>query len=510
MGHPEQAAGALQNRDLNNLDFIHGVDNNDLNNPNNVQLHGEGDLNAAFAMHNDANNVIVDNVVIDNNVVVDDPVIVENAPNVNNDNVDPPVVDEVAANVEIVNDQVEQVGDVVVNGDLPPLFPNNVLIPRLSNGQRITLAYQYATIPARVVPEGAVADPDEVADDNQSALHTSFPVAHLVRDAFSGYVNHFERKSGKDLSESSASSDAIPASNKFQIKSGFQLAPAMDQWAFKSHYRDVPQQTEFDGDISSVRKNPDGSLPKSVNLKENEWGNLQKSASYSLRAVSHIDWYRECTKNAIDVVLQSFNPDNPADASRITALKNAKQFLRGIAYGSAQVAKMGVYQHGGVTSHLRAEFLTQEGNNILLEDKSKMFAFPYGNSLVFNGLLARVAPAVKVRHDEITSNRHLATSIKVVETMAKITDKPYAQPQSGNKNAYYNLRDNRGGRSGNRGRSSQPHYQRNSFNKQSHKQSFPGKRGRGSGDPQQSNYSGQGYKQQQQQGSANGARSKSN
>ena len=170
---------------------------------------------------------------------------------------------------------------------------------------------------------------------------------------------------------------------------------------------------------------------------------------------------------------------------------------------------MGVYQHGGVTSHLRAEFLNQEGNNILLEDKSKMFAFPYGTSLAFNGMLVKVAPAVKVRHDEITANRQLATTIRVADSLSK-QDRPQ---QSYNK-GHYNLRDSKGPGS-NRGKWFSSNFSYKPYNK-SHKKSFPGKRGQGSGDPQ-SNYSGHNYKQQQQQnsqqhnqGSANNSRSKSN
>ena len=444
------------------------------------------------------------------------------------------IVDHIAANVEVVADDVVQIqnevelapdfqGDNVaeVQADPPLLFPGNILIPRLTNGQRITLAYNYSTIPARVVPEGGGVDPDEVVEDDQHTVHTSFPVAPVIRDAFSGFVNYFEKKSGRELSDGSGQSAAavggqgtsVPASNKFVIKSGFAMAPIMDQWAFKSHYRDIPQSVEFDGDITSVKNKADSPLPKSITLKENEWGNLQKSASYVLRATSHIEWFRGSAKNALDSVLQTLDPNTHGD--QIKALKDAKQFLRGISYGSAQIAKMGVYQHGGVTSHLRSEFLTQEGNNILLEEKSQMFSFPYGTSLVFNGLLNRVAPSIKIRRDELTSNRLLGTSIRIADNMSKGNDRGFRDSQQYYPPKPYTPKQGRGGgQQGNRNRTSNsPYYKYNtrSNNNNTNKgKPFPGKRGQGSGDPNATQHPGSQYKQQYKgfQGAANSGQPK--
>ena len=485
----------LQNHDLNN------------NCAANLNVNDGEQINVEINVANPA--AIIDNhlnqQLPDNNVVVQH-VDVGQGPDINN----------VGANVEllagnVINDgqnDAENVHEEIqadnvdgLHGEAPFLFPDNIRISRLTNGQRITLAYQYDNIPPKVVQEGAV-DPDEVVEEDQTTVHTSFPVAHIVRDAFNNYVSYFEKKSSRELAESAQGESSnvtptgsVPASNKFQIKPGFSVAPIMDQWAFKSHYRDIPQAVEFDGDIASVKNKSDGPLPKSITLKDHEWGNLQKSASYTLRAVSHIDWFRSGAKNAIDIVLQSLNPDLHGD--QIKALRDAKQFLRGISYGSTQIAKMGVYQHGGVTSHLRSEFLNQEGNNILLEEKSQMFSFPFGTSLVFNGLLARVAPSVKVRHDELHSNRQLATSIKLVEQMSKGGDKSFSnaksgfQPKTGNQT-------HRGGGQGGRGRSIKaPYYGPQKFhnnNRGNYRHPFPGKRGPKSGDSSNNQNSGQQFK----------------
>ena len=151
-------------------------------------------------------------MIVNDNVDIILPEQVDNPPAGNIE----PVVDNLAlenvgANVVVGQEDGENAGVLVENHDdvvhvdanvggmqvdPPQLFPNNVLIPRLTNGQRITLAYQYGTIPHRVVPEGA-AEPDEVIEDEQSTVHTSFPVAHIVRDAFNGYVGYFERERGK-------------------------------------------------------------------------------------------------------------------------------------------------------------------------------------------------------------------------------------------------------------------------------------------------------------------------
>ena len=373
------------------------------------------------------------------------------------------------------------------NADIVLLHPENVKIPKLTNGQRITLAYDYLQIPAR--ENNNDRDEDEVQDGEVDRLHTSFPKAEIISKMFAGYVANFEKGSSKSLS--AGASGSLPASNVYTIKPGFQCNPQMESWAFKSHGQDFPQGVDFDGNIGDIKAKPNDPLPKSILLKSEELGNIQKAASYQLRAVSHLEWYRKSVKNSVDMVLQQLDPVN--QQGLIKVLQDSKQFLKGISYATNQVTKMAVYQHAGITSSLRCDFLQRVGNSMPLEEKAVLFSLPYGTSLVFEGEVSRVASKVKEHRADQNAARTLATSLRIADQMLKPTRPVQAVQQS---------QSNRGRRPGGQGGvTTRAQFQGNQkFNNASTK--FPNKQQQGG------NQSGQSGNQQQHskgnnQGSSN-------
>ena len=308
---------------------------------------------------------------------------------------------------------MEQVGDTYQGSDIF-LYPENIMVPKLSNGQRITLAYNYDHIEQRA-PSGEF-EADELIEEEGERLQTSFPKHDLISKTFENYVKIFEKPSSRTLATEEPQA-AIPASNLYNFRPGFQFAPTMEQWQFKSHLQDIPQIVEYDGDIAGIKFKPNSPLPKTLVLREAEWGNLQKSASHSLRAISHLAWYKSCTKNAIDMALQNMDPNVCENA--VQMLKDAKQFIKGLTFATDLIAKMSVYQHAGVTSSLRHSFLMNEGNNIPTEEKMQLYASPYGSSLVFQGRVASIMPRVKQHRNEVTADRHLAAALRIGDAASK-------------------------------------------------------------------------------------------
>ena len=366
---------------------------------------GVGVPDAQEVQKNDSKNIVNDmNKVLDKNLAAD---LNNNA----NNNVD--VVD-VHANIDVGHNVVDDVVEVNEDGSVKSvpviLYTENVKIPKLTNGQRITLAYDYCDIPERVMANER--DEDEVVNDEGERLHTSFPKSELVDKMFDQYVQQFEKSAAKNLS-----GGAVPASNMYNLKPGFQISPTMENWAFKSHLQDFPQGVEFDGDVSEIKARVNDPLPKTILLKQEEFANLQKAASFQLRAASHMDWYRKSAKNGLDMALQNLDPESQQPLVKI--LQDCKQFLKGISYSTNLITRMGVYVHGGVTSTLRHDFLQKEGVNIPLEQKACLFSLPYGKALVFQGDISKIAQKVKEHRQEQSANRQLGATLKLADSVSK-------------------------------------------------------------------------------------------
>ena len=327
-------------------------------------------------------------------------------------------------------------GDIDIDSETFTVFPENSLYHKLSPGERITLVNKYILVPPLVEVESKKKkDKNEIVTDEKDKLIQSFPVHSVVENAFSMYVENFEKASFKTLSAEptgKASENApadppfqfkatksTPASNQYDIKSGFQVAPSIEKWDFKTHNRAIPQVVSFDGDISHIKEDSKTSNPSSIKLTDGEWGNLQKSASYALRAVSHASWFRDSAFSALDRALPLLDPSLPQNAHCIETLTDVKQFLIGMEYALDKLARYCVYPHAGVTSVLRKEFLYTENKSMLLEEQSKLFSLPYGKSLVFQGMIHSVAPQVKQYRDESRANQLLESNTKLADAVAK-------------------------------------------------------------------------------------------
>ena len=315
-------------------------------------------------------------------------------------------------------------------------FPDNAFYHKLSPGERITLVQKYLQVPEPVQVDNSrkKKDKNELVMDEKDKLCQSFPVHSSVTTAFNDYVDVFEKTSYKSLtadpkSGDKASSDTnsteskarreTPASNKYDIKSGFQIAPTIEKWEFRTHNRAIPQVVSFDGDLAHIKSDSKSPNPSNIKLTDGEWGNLQKSASYALRAVSHGAWFRDAAFTALDEALPFLDPAVPANEKCIQTLIDVKQFLIGIDYAFDKLAKYCVYPHAGVTSVLRKEFLSAENRSMLLEEQSKLFALPYGDSLVFQGGVQSVAPQVQKFRESSRASALLESTMKIAETGSK-------------------------------------------------------------------------------------------
>ena len=370
-----------------------------------------------------------------------------------------------------------------------PLFPNNVFYNQLSPGERITLAYQYASIPQPVHQPSAKKDDHEVAQTDKDKLCTSFPVAPIVSKAFSDYVNNFEKAQFKSQAPlPGGQAVEPPASNRFDFKPGFQVSPIVDKWELKIHDRAIPQVVAFDGNVESIQSNPKSGTPKNLKLTDGEWGNIQKASSFSLRGISHAAWFRECALGALDEALPVLNPSIANEAMCIDKLQDVKQFLRGLDYTFDILARLSVYMHAGVTSTLRHDFITQEGKSMLAEEKLRLFTLPYGSPLVFQGQVHKVAPTIKEHRSEVTSSSQLDTVIKLADAVAKATNSSShssSHSSSSSSHSSGGSKSNKGG-----GKSSANFTPKQHKSSGSGRQSFPHKgdsRNRGSSDGNRSN-----------------------
>ena len=338
---------------------------------------------------------------------------------------------------DLVSVETETDNNININIAPSKSFPDNAFYHKLSPGERITLASKYMDIPELVENENTKRKKDkhEIVMEEKDKLNQSFPVHANVSNAFNDYVHVFEKPAFKALSAESKSAAAgapssssestpsafkgTPASNKYDIKSGFQVAPTIEKYEFKTHNRAIPQNVAFDGDLAHIKSDSKTPPPSNVKLTDGEWGNLQKSASYALRAISHGSWFRDAAFNALDEALPLLDPDVPGNEQCISTLIDVKQFLIGLEYTFEKLAKYAVYPHAGVTSVLRKEFLNNESKSMLLEEQCKLFSLPYGDSLVFQGLVHTVAPQVQRYREETRASMHLENTTKMVDTLAK-------------------------------------------------------------------------------------------
>lgn len=341
-------------------------------------------------------------------------------------------------------------------GTLPGLFLDNLKYHQLSASQRITLTNEHFDIPPKIEQNAREKDKNIIVDDDKERLISSFPVSTLITDAFANYVTSFEKESFKTLAgaansaQASANASAVPASNKYDIKSGFQISPHIEKWEFKTYYRDIPQAVTFDGNISELKNAQQDPLPSSIKLSDQEWGNIQKAASYSLRALSHCDWFRSASVKVLDDSLSLLNPNIESESRCIDLLQAVKQMQIGIEYALEKLTKMAVYNHAGVTSILRKEFLQSVGTSIPVEQKCQMFGFPYGTSFVFQGKLHQVAPQVRDSRSDSMVSKSLDTALKIADTMAK--NNPSSSSARSQSAPPYSPRKGRGGGGSNRGK----------------------------------------------------------
>ena len=395
-----------------------------------------------------------------------------------------------------ISDSVSDSGDPKFT-----LHPDNAFYHKLTPSERITLAGKYVIVPppadTNVRDNKKRKDKYEIVLEEKDRLMQSFPVHTTVQHAFDVYVDNFEKATYKSLTDTPSESTegaaapslpvpqtltGTPASNKYDIKSGFQIAPTIEKWDFKTHNRAIPQVVSFDGDLAHIKADSKTPNPSNVKLSDGEWGNLQKSASYALRAVSHAAWFRDAAVSALDEALPLIDPSLPQNAKCIETLIDVKQFLVGMEYAIDKLARYSVYPHAGITSLLRKEFLQNESKSILLEEQCKLFALPYGKSLVFQGMVHSVAPQVKQYRDESRANQQLEVNTKLLDQVAK-TGKGGAGGGTGN-SGFHNTRSTTKG-TYQHNQSPCPHYQtrRSGYSKSPprSKQPFPKSQGAGRG-----------------------------
>ena len=355
------------------------------------------------------------------------------------------------------------------------LFLENQKYHTLTASQRITLAHKYIDIPEKIETNSREKDKNIIVDEDKERLISSFPVSPLINEAYGKYVSTFEKDSFKNLTGSNpASTDQaqIPASNRFDIKSGFQVSPHIEKWEFKTHYRDIPQSVTFDGNIADIKVNSADPLPNSLKLSDQEWQNLQKCASFSLRAISHADWFQKSSVQALDDALSILNPNIENENRCIEILQNVKQMQLGLGFAFEKLAKLSVYAQSGVTSILRKEFLQSVGTSIPNEEKCQLFGFPYGNSFVFQGLVHRVTPKVREFRAGNVVNKSLDTAIQLANSVAN------GSSASGNRGPppKFSPRKNKGGSRSNKNKTQYPnqnfhaHYTRQNQFYQPHNQ----------------------------------------
>ena len=378
------------------------------------------------------------------------------------------------------------------------LFPDNACYHKLSPSERITLAHKYVDIPDLVESNASKRqkDKNEIVVEEKDKLIHSFPVHTVVSQAFGDYVNCFQKASFKSQtpeSSEAAGRDTVqppvsvqppketPASNKFDIKSGFQVSPSIEKWDFKTHNRSIPQVVTFDGDLDHIKSDSNQPNPSTIKLTDGEWGNLQKASSYALRAVSHASWFRDSAFSALDAALPLLDPTLGQNTRCIEMLIDVKQFLIGMDYALEKLAKYSVYPHAGVTSVLRKDFLATESKSMLLEEKSKLFSLPYGDSLVFQSMIHTVAPEVKSYRNESRASQQLEATMKWADSVATKSGKGTSDGNSGN---YHNTRSTaRGGYQGNNRQASSFYQSRKAgFSPpRNSPKSFPKSTGRGGG-----------------------------
>ena len=123
-------------------------------------------------------------------------------------------------------------------------------------------------------------------------------------------------------------------------------------------------EVTFDGNIADIKVNSADPLPTSLKLSYQEWQNLQKCASFSLRAISHADWFQKSSVQALDDALSILNPSIENENRCIEILQDVKQMQLGLGFAFEKLAKLSVYAQSGVTSILRKEFLQSVGTSI--------------------------------------------------------------------------------------------------------------------------------------------------
>lgn len=301
-------------------------------------------------------------------------------------------------------------------------FLENQKYHALTASQRITLTHKYCDIPKKVELNTKEKDKNIIVDEEKEVLISSFPVSPLITSAFDNYVNNFEKASFKTLTANQNSEEnksKVPASNKFDVKSGFLVSPHIEAWEFRTHNKGIPQNVTFDGNITEIKVNSSDPLPSNIKLSEAEWSNIQKSASYSLRAISHCDWFQTSSTNALDEALSLLNPEIEQELKCIDILKDVKQMQIGLNYAFEKLAKLNVYTHSGVTSILRKDFLTSVGNTIPQEQKCQLFSAPFGTSFVFQNAVDGVSSKVKEFRNESVINKQLDTANKLLDQASK-------------------------------------------------------------------------------------------
>ena len=300
------------------------------------------------------------------------------------------------------------------------LFLENQKYHALTVNQRITLTHKYYDIPEFSEPAKKEKDKNIIVDEEKEKVIQAFPISPVIDSAFSNYVANFEKASFKTLTASKQSEQAnIPASNKYEIKSGFLVAPHIEPWEFKTHNRAIPQVVQFDGNIAEIKGNSSDPLPSNLKLTEAEWSNIQKCASYSLRATSHCDWFQKASTQALDEALSLLNPEIEQEQKCLDILKDVKQMQIGLEYAIEKLAKMSVYQHAGITSVLRKDFLTNSGQAIPQEQKCQLFSAQYGTSFVFQNSVHLVSPKIREFKSETAVTKSLDTALKLVDSVTK-------------------------------------------------------------------------------------------
>ena len=345
--------------------------------------------------------------------------------------------EQVAPDQAAVNDQQDQ-GNI----EAPPTYPDNAArLPYISHPRRISLAYKYfpfetrADGPVRDVSEARGSDEDREARPSEIA-HNSFPMSNYILRSWQtrgkAFQDVLQKAMVMDPDAEPAEDSANPGTDDSKKQDKFLLysekfgsilknKPEKQQQNFYYHTPKFGDYVQADLDITDLAK-PEpkdaNNQPKKddrkltwkpeLHLTADEIRNIQLASAYSLHAESHASAYLRASRCAINEVLTTLPPDQQAE--NISKLKDVKYMLQGAVYAVEQNVSNAIYVHSGLTAHMRADFLSAQGDFLPIHVKQKLLHEHFGGSGLFNSAISKYVDEI-TRHNTKQGQKNLENAV---------------------------------------------------------------------------------------------------